>query len=172
MQVDFTDQSRVTLSMPAFIEEIIKDSGIKSSAKTPASNDLFDIKDSPQLDDNYAEYFHSMTARLLYLSKRVRPDLLLSVTFLTTRVIKPTEQDMEKLNRVLKYLHGTTKLNLKLRVGHNFDLAAYVDASFATHSDYKSHTGAVITLGNSSIFTKSAKKFGLFENKVFWETSF
>ena len=125
---------------------------------TPASNDLFTIKDSSELSDEYAEYFHSMTARLLYLSKRTRPDLLLAVTFLTTRVVKPTEEDLEKLNRVLKYIHGTTNLKLNLNIGQNFDLAAYVDASFATHSNYKSHTGALIKLGDSAIFTKSTKQ--------------
>jgi hypothetical protein len=35
---------------------------------------------------------------------------------------------------------------------------AYVDASYAVDSDFKSHTGAVISLGYGPIFVKSTKQ--------------
>jgi hypothetical protein len=38
-----------------------------------------------------SERFHSITASLLYLSKRVRPDILTAVSFLTRRVMNPRE---------------------------------------------------------------------------------
>ena len=58
------------------------------------------------------EYFHTCTAKLLYLSKRVRPDILLPVSFLCTRVNSPTVEDNEKLNRVLGYLKATKSKHL------------------------------------------------------------
>jgi hypothetical protein len=77
---------------------------------------------------------------------------------LTTRVLKSTNQDLQKLNRVLRYINATKDFTLNLKVGDNFDIAAYVDASFASHDNYKSHTGSVITLGESTVSTKSIKQ--------------
>ena len=37
-------------------------------------------------------------------------------------------------------------------------VTGYVDASYGVHSDGKSHTGAVITLGKGAIFAKSSKQ--------------
>ena len=54
-------------------------------------------KNAPKLDplcptDEAKEHFHSLTAKLLYLSKRTRPDILVAVSFLTSRVQVATEQ--------------------------------------------------------------------------------
>ncbi len=47
--------------------------------------------------------FHSIVAKLLYLGKRGRPDILLPVQFLCTRVKTLTIEDEKKLERVLGY---------------------------------------------------------------------
>ena len=61
------------------------------------------------------------------------------------------ESDWKKLIRMLEYLKGTSKLCLKLKVDNLQVVKWYVDASFAVHPDYRSHTGAVMTLGEGSI---------------------
>lgn len=43
-------------------------------------------------------------------------------------------------------------------MGEELKLHAYVDASFGTHSDGRSHTGIVIQLGGATIFCKSTKQ--------------
>ena len=66
------------------INEVLE--GCTVMAQTPAHSNLFDIRsieDSPLLVDEDRERFHSVTAQLLYLAKRVRPDLLVAVAFLT-----------------------------------------------------------------------------------------
>jgi hypothetical protein len=45
---------------------------------------------------------HTTIAKLLFLSTRVRPDILLTVNELTTRVDRFTSKDKKKLLRVLK----------------------------------------------------------------------
>ena len=57
------------------------------------------------------------------------------------------ESDWKKLIRMLEYLKGTSKLCLKLKADNLQVLKWYVDASFAVHPDYRSHIGAVMTLG-------------------------
>ena len=51
---------------------------------------------------------------LLFLSTRVRPDILLAVTFLCTRVHCATRQDAIKLSRVHSYLNATSDLGIVL----------------------------------------------------------
>jgi hypothetical protein len=105
------------------------------------------------------EKFHTATAQLLYLSKRIRPDLQLAVSFLTTRVQNPTKQDEDKLMRVLRYLNSTKDLPMKFQIDkESIRLDLFVDASYGTHHDFKSHTGSVVRLGNSTVGCKSTKQ--------------
>jgi hypothetical protein len=85
---------------------------------------------------------------------------LLAVNFLTTRVQAPTYDDLIKLNRVLKYLNKTKDRVLKLKIGSTVFVHAYVDAAFGVHDqDGKSHTGAIIGIGDAlAILVKSNKQ--------------
>jgi len=102
--------------------------------------------------------FHSTTAKLLYLSKRARPDILLPVSFLTTRVQSPNKDDWGKLQRVLKYLNGTRDLGICLRADSPTNLTAHIDASYGVHIDGKSHSGMCVSLGAGPILVKSSKQ--------------
>jgi hypothetical protein len=101
-----------------------------------------------------------MVAKILYLAKRTRPDLLLAISFLTTRVTRATAEDKEKLDRVIGYLRKTTNLNLILKCDPDkaITVITYVDASYGVHSDGRSHTGMGITLGGGFILAKSVKQ--------------
>ena len=94
----------------------------------------------------------------MFLAKRARPDILLVVVYLASRVSCPTEDDYKKFTRVLKYLHGTSELRLTLTPGTVLHLHAFIDASFAVHADARSHTGIVITVGSGALYVKSMKQ--------------
>ena len=128
--------------------------------KTPASEDLFVLDEtSPELSKDAKEHFHSLTAKLLYLSKRTRPDILVAISFLTSRVLVATEQDGIKLTRVLRYLYGTQDLGVTLEADSQvYKLYGFIDASYGVHADAKSHTGAVVTMGKGPIIAKSVKQ--------------
>ena len=84
-------------------------------ARTPAANDLFKISDTEkQLPKHRSDTFHSLTAQLLFLCKRSRPDIQVAIAFLCTRVQEPTEEDWRKLGRVMKYLMKTKDMFLTL----------------------------------------------------------
>ncbi len=70
-----------------------------------------------------------MVARLLYLSKRARPDILTAVRYLCTRVKWSSKNDQEKLFRVLGYLEGMKEEDLKLEPQGLLKLQVFVDAS-------------------------------------------
>ncbi len=65
---------------------------------TAAPDDLFKIdEDAMKLDQARAKAFHNITAKGIYVDKKVRPDISLSIAFLTTRVKGPDIDDWHKL---------------------------------------------------------------------------
>jgi len=142
MVFDFTSDVCLRVSILTTVDDILSCARTGNDvASSPASNTLFSIDStSALLSDVEREYFHSKVAKLLYLAKRVRPDILLAISFLSTRVRCPTEQDMSKLDRVLKYLNGTKTLGLSMRGETVVCVCAYIDASYAVHDDFKSHS--------------------------------
>jgi hypothetical protein len=111
-----------------------------------------------RLGKQQAETFHHLVAMMLYLCKRVRPDIHTAVAFLCTRVSAPDEDDYKKLARCVKYLRLFPDLKLTLEVNPNRVIEWWVDASFAVHPDMKGHTGAVMTMGKGAVQTMSTKQ--------------
>jgi hypothetical protein len=78
---------------------------MEGTAIHPAAQHLFDVNDEGvKLDKATAELFHHNVAKLLFLSKRARPDIQPAVAFLCTRVQCPDVDDYKKLARVMRYL--------------------------------------------------------------------
>jgi hypothetical protein len=83
--------------------------------------------------------------------KRARPDIQQAILVLCTRVRDPNQADWEKLMRAMKYLNGTREEILTLGADKLQVVKWYMDASFAVHQDFKSHTGAMMTLGKGAV---------------------
>lgn len=61
-------------------------------ASTPAADHLFKTRDNvSKLSEKQAELFNRVTAQILFVSQRGRPDLRTAVSFLTKRVQNPDE---------------------------------------------------------------------------------
>ena len=160
MVVDFQEKGKVIIDMVKYVESMIDDFPVKlnKEAKTPAAENLLDIRTGKLLDKGKAELYHTTVAKGLFLCKRSRPYIQPTVAVLSTRVKAPTETDCKKLTRMMEYLKATSKMTLKLRADNLQVVKWYVDASFAVHPDYRSHTGAVMTLGEGSIIAMSKKQ--------------
>ena len=105
------------------------------TATSPANNRLFDDINPTKLSSKDSKQLHSMVAKLLYLGTRVRPEILLVVNYLSTRVNMFTEGDWNKSIRCLRYLNNEPELGLTLRINQNTEMSIhlYADASFAVH---------------------------------------
>jgi len=56
---------------------------VGSAVNSPAAEQLLKVRpESPPLDSDARERFHSAVAKLLYLAKRVRPEILPAISFL------------------------------------------------------------------------------------------
>jgi hypothetical protein len=156
MSFDFSTDRKVSIRMGKFIDEVLLKGNVQGLAETPAGDNLFSVDASlPILPKKDQEHIHSMTAMLLYLAKKVRPELLTLVGYLTRRVNKFNSDDMKKLNRGLKYLAATKDLDFTLCFDKEMKITSSVDASYATSHDYKSVSGATTTLGGAIIHAQS-----------------
>jgi hypothetical protein len=156
---DFTECGKVKISMPHHTQQLVQDSGITGNASSPAATDLFDIdNNSPALTKPEKEWFHSFVHRIMYLANRLNGECLVSCAFLSSRTQAPTRQDMNKLVRVLQYLHKNPNLELTLTIGDDLQVIQYTDASYGVHADGKSHTGSCITLGGGAVHARSVKQ--------------
>jgi hypothetical protein len=159
LTLDFTTPRKVRITAEGFVDDLLKSCNVSGTAKTPSLTDLFDIDySSPLLSEEERKKFHTTVAKCLYLSKRTRPDIMLTVSFLVTRVASATLQDQAKLHRLLRYINGTRQLGLTLSASERLFVHCFIDASYGTHSDYKSHTGSSTTLGEGSIESVSSKQ--------------
>ena len=157
MHFEFCEDS-VYITMNGNIEDVLQEYNVVGTATSPASHFVFDISDSIPLAEERRARFHKFVAKLLYLSKRVRPDISVAVSFLCTRVTKATEEDERKLDRVMKYINGTKTMGMCLGCSEPLQVIAYIDASYGVHADGKSHSGLVITLGRGPVICRSAKQ--------------
>ena len=161
MMLDFSVEGKCYVTMPKFTDEVISKSGVSGVAATPALETLFTIREEAEkLDKDKAEYFHSTVAMCQYLAKRTRPDILLPVVFLSTRVTAPDVDDLHKLERVVKYVNATKLMGICIEPAKDgiINIRAYVDASFAVHKEFRSHTGIVVTFGGGGIYFRSTKQ--------------
>ena len=158
MTYDFSNAGNVKISMEGYIGDLLRYYNVTRHAATPATAHLFDIGVSDDLHESERIEFHSAVAKLLYLAKRVRPEILTACSFLASRVSCATVNDMAKLNRVLAYLNSEPDLGLVLEAAQQLEVHAYVDASYGVHADAKSHTGGVISIGRGATYVKSAKQ--------------
>ena len=159
--IDYSEKGKVKFTMYDYLEDILNDmpADMNGTSPTPASDNLFDADDtSPLLSEKEAEFFHRTTARLLFAAKRARPDLQVSVAYLCTRVKAPTQSDYRKLARTIRYLRLTISIPLVLGWDGTGQLKWSVDASFAVHKDMRSHTGAVLTMGQGALLSMSLKQ--------------
>jgi len=163
MTLDFSTPSVLHLSMKDYIENTLDafPQTIEGSATSPAAAHLFQHnKDCAKLDADKKTEFHTTVAKCFFLCKCARPDIHTAVTFLTTRVQAPDQDDWKKLLHLLKYLKGTQELELTLVAEGNGALVVkwWVDGAFAVHNDMRSHTGVVMSVGRRGAYNSRIKQ--------------
>ena len=92
------------------------------------------------------------------MSKRSRPNIQPTIAVLATQVKEPTTDDWKKLLQLMKYINGTRSYSLTLSADDLHVVKWYVDASFAVHPNFRSHSGAVMTMGQGAVQLSSSKQ--------------
>ena len=85
MNMEFHDDGRVSVEMKDQILEALDMFGeeVDMRVTSPAPRHLFDVDDNcEKLSSRKADIFHSVTAKLLYIMKRSRPDIETAISSL------------------------------------------------------------------------------------------
>ena len=155
----FTDKGTGKLYCRYQIEEV-KDmfpEKIDREVRSPDAHGL--IKTSANaipLNEERAKIFHSIVMKLMWLEKR--PDLELSISFLSSRVKQPMDSDWAKLKRVLQYLYSTIDDVRIIGIDDLNGMFTWVDASYAIHGNMRGHTGGCMSMGTGTLHCKASKQ--------------
>lgn len=161
MEIDLTGKGKVQITMYDFTSKLLAEvpEEFTGTAATPAANHLFETNpEQVKLSERDAGIFHHLVAKMLYLSKRARPDIQLAVAFLCTRVSAPDVDDWKKLARTIAYLRGSAELPLTLEANDGRIVKWWVDAAFAVTHNMRSQSGGTMTLGRGSVTSSSTRQ--------------
>jgi hypothetical protein len=161
MAFDFSHAGEARVSMSGYVDEMLESSGVTGIAKTPATDGLFETReDALPVTEEVRVWFHRVTAQLVYLAKRVKPECLTAVAYLATRVTRCSVDDVDKLHRLIRYIRWGRDTGLVLRPGSSgLAVRLFVDASYGVHVDGKSHTGSCVVVGEiGAVHCRSAKQ--------------
>ena len=144
------------ISMCGYVQDMLKEGGTVGGARTPATEGLFDVRECAAMaTEEQRARFHRHVAKLLYLAKCARPDCLIAVASLATRVTKCNSDDLVKRERLLKYVCCTKDRGVVFAPGDKgIEVSVLIDAA-----DGKSHTGSCVVVGQrGAVHCKSAKQ--------------
>ena len=160
MTFDFRERGKARVTMANCEREILAGCGVTTRRATPATDELFEVRDAELATKDEAVWFHSHVAKMLYLAKRTRPECLAAVSFLATRVKCTDRDDIGKLKRLLGYLRGSEGRGIVLEIGPQLKVRTFIDAAYGVHMESgRSHAGCVIMLGaGGPIYAKSSKQ--------------
>ena len=91
------------------------------------------------------------------MAKRARPNIHKMVMMLSKRVRELNDTDWQKLVRMIKYLNGTNKKYLTLSSDNLKVVKWYVDANCLVYPELKSHTEAIMIMGQRVMQSVSRK---------------
>ena len=159
MNIEIKD--KVYIDMEQQLEQALEWGSVHEGTKpvTPATKDLYNnTQDQDLLDEHKLDQYHSVVQKSMYLCKRARPDIEPALSYLCTKVSGPNYNDKMKLDRVLDFLKATKKDRRVIGATSLDKLMTWVNASYATHDNMRSHTGGMMSFGIGALHTKSTKQ--------------
>jgi hypothetical protein len=111
MTLDFNAPGQVKVTMLPCVKEIVDNfawqSGDAMMAVAPAAEHLFEIdNDANKLTEEMGKLFHNFVAKCLFVTRRARPDVHATITFLSTRVRQPDKDEWKKLQQMTPHPTG------------------------------------------------------------------
>ena len=132
MDIEFLKNRRISITMKRYIKKLLDmlPGVVKGTTTSPTKKDMFDVDTTSRaLNKKSADLFHSVIAKILWITKRGRTDLETAESFLCTRVANPIEDDWQKLERLLRFISRTRK-NKRIIGIHNIrTMNTFTDAS-------------------------------------------
>ncbi|KAK8951746.1 hypothetical protein KSP39_PZI003779 [Platanthera zijinensis] len=113
------------------------------------TNEVLKLKNDEETVD--ASTYRSIVGSLMYLTN-TRPNISNAVNIVAQFMHKPTRSHLSAVNRILRYLKGTTDLGLLYKHDDSSELHGYADSDWGSNlDDRKSTSGYIFMLGSKSI---------------------
>jgi hypothetical protein len=154
------DDNTITITQPTLVDKIIHTANLTNckGISTPIStiqsyNDQFD---NISVDKTY---YLKLVGLINYLASYTRPDLLYSLSRVAQACSAPTQSDLIRVKRIVRYISETREYGITYDVNIDFFIYCYVDASYNCYDDGKGHYGYTFCIGkgNGSVCAKSSK---------------
>ena len=89
MNLEFHKNGTLTVEMKDYVKSMIDEFPAEEfnkyhKAATPTAEDLFETGSGPKLGQRKKEIFHTIVAKGLFVAKRARPDIHLTIALLCT----------------------------------------------------------------------------------------
>ena len=155
----------IQLTQPKLLKTIFEEykdviDGDNSRTHYPSKPQATVLDDEQNVPISQNDYLH-LLGMLNYMTKS-RPDIATAVSFAASHSKSPTQAALNELLNCVTYLYHTQEKGLILRPhsvgGNELQLKCYVDASYLTHGDSKSHSGYCLSFGDIGTFYSKSKK--------------
>ena len=150
---------------PKHIEEVMNIWDLEECkpATTPGvKNKKESHEDLEELAGDEAEKYRRSVGILLYIA-RDRPDCQFTIGECSKYIQRPTTGALEKLTRLIRYLHGTSNLGIWFSSeGDLEEIIAWTDADWAGDKTTRySTSGIIITIGGNMVFSSSRRQHAI-----------
>ena len=142
-----TEGGHVVRVPPGYWASLLEEAGLTDarSATAPMDFSMEDDGSIPKLDDAEHRLFRRWVGKVLYTTQ-VRPDISYAVKELASNVAAPTQQHMNKMRHLLRYIKGMRDYVLKLGDGVKgadpSEVTTLVDASWTDAPSRRSTSGS------------------------------
>ena len=115
-------------------------------------------EDCEKVSKEKSETFHKLIAKMLFATKRARPETGTAISYLTTRVRETYQSDWLKMVHLSKYFRGTKDLPLIPSIDNSGMLKWYIVGSYVEHPNIRGHTGGGLEMGRGFPILVSIKQ--------------
>lgn len=149
----------ISISQRKYVLDLLKETGMLGCrpVETPMDPNIKIgmKKDCPQVDKGR---YQRLVGKLIYLS-HTRPDIGFVVSVMSQFMNNPTEEHMEAVYRVLRYLKGTPGKGLLFKKNSSRNIKVYSDADWAgSQSDRRSTSGYCTFVWGNLVTWRSKKQ--------------
>jgi len=150
------------LDQCAYLQKVIERCGMLNakSASTPLPAGYYAAKNTEPVDADLCSHFQTVIGSLLYLMLGTRPNIAFAVTHLSCHAANPSQDHLNKVLYICRYLIGTSTYSLVYNGGSGAGLIACTDSDWGSDpTSHLSQTGFYLKLADGLIsWTSRAQK--------------
>ena len=157
-KIDIMDNGDVIAHQAHYIDRVLKKFRMANSnpVNTPSLKEQQLITEKTQNEIDFP--YRQAVGSLLYISNSTRPDIAQAVHHAARFVGSPTEQNVQAVKRIMKYLKGTINYGIIFKKSSNTDMIGFADADYSNDPQDAHSTSGYIFKTNGPVVWKSKKQ--------------